>query len=179
MIEVMVVLIVMGILISMSAPSFRRAIEQTRADVAGANLRSIWSAQRLYWLEHRTYCTDLSEFVTLGLIDSTVASSTTIYVYAIQSADANVFTATATRTGSTVWSGDFTIDQTGVGRLMEIGVELGRKTRPDIKLGICGEHGGEPASVKFCHRLGLSYVSCSPFRVPIARLAAAQAALEK
>ena len=61
---------------------------------------------------------------------------------------------------------------------MEIGVELGRKTRPDIKLGICGEHGGEPASVKFCHRLGLDYVSCSPFRVPIARLAAAQAALE-
>jgi pyruvate,orthophosphate dikinase len=72
-----------------------------------------------------------------------------------------------------------TIDQIGVGRLMEIAVELGRSTRPDIKLGICGEHGGEPASVKFCHRLGLAYVSCSPFRVPIARLAAAQAALEE
>jgi pyruvate,orthophosphate dikinase len=56
---------------------------------------------------------------------------------------------------------------------------LGRKSRPGIKLGICGEHGGEPSSVKFCHRLGLSYVSCSPFRVPIARLAAAQAALEE
>jgi pyruvate,orthophosphate dikinase len=70
------------------------------------------------------------------------------------------------------------IDQKGVGRLMEITRELGRKTRPDIKLGICGEHGGEPASVKFCHRLGLDYVSCSPFRIPIARLAAAQAALE-
>ncbi|MEY2559382.1 MAG: pyruvate, orthophosphate dikinase [Verrucomicrobiota bacterium] len=69
------------------------------------------------------------------------------------------------------------IDQKGVGRLMEITCELGRKTRPDIKLGICGEHGGEPESVKFCHRLGLDYVSCSPFRVPIARLAAAQAAL--
>ena len=71
------------------------------------------------------------------------------------------------------------IDQKGVGRLMEITRDLGRKTRPDIKLGICGEHGGEPTSVKFCHRLGLDYVSCSPFRIPIARLAAAQAALEK
>jgi pyruvate, orthophosphate dikinase len=70
------------------------------------------------------------------------------------------------------------IDQKGVGRLMEITRDLGRKTRPNIKLGICGEHGGEPASVKFCHRLGLNYVSCSPFRIPIARLAAAQAALE-
>ncbi len=71
------------------------------------------------------------------------------------------------------------IDQTGVGKLMEMACALGRQTRPGIKLGICGEHGGEPSSVKFCHRLGLSYVSCSPFRVPIARLAAAQAALEE
>jgi pyruvate,orthophosphate dikinase len=70
-----------------------------------------------------------------------------------------------------------TIDQTGVGQLMEIAIEKGRKTRPGIKLGICGEHGGDPGSVKFCHRIGLSYVSCSPYRVPIARLAAAQAAL--
>ncbi|HTV61836.1 MAG TPA: pyruvate, phosphate dikinase [Verrucomicrobiae bacterium] len=70
------------------------------------------------------------------------------------------------------------IDQTGVGALMRIAVERGRGTRKDIKLGICGEHGGDPDSVKFCHRLGLNYVSCSPFRVPVARLAAAQAALE-
>src|SRR5205814_9647778 len=70
------------------------------------------------------------------------------------------------------------IDQTGVGKLMQIACELGRKSRPDIKLGICGEHGGDPDSVKFCHNLGLTYVSCSPFRVPVARLAAAQAALE-
>ena len=69
------------------------------------------------------------------------------------------------------------VDQTGVGQLMEIAVERGRKTRKNIKLGICGEHGGEPDSVKFCHKLGLNYVSCSPFRVPTARLAAAQAAL--
>jgi pyruvate,orthophosphate dikinase len=69
------------------------------------------------------------------------------------------------------------IDQSGVGSLMQLAVERGRKTRPNIKLGICGEHGGDPASVKFCHKLGLTYVSCSPFRVPVARLAAAQAAL--
>jgi len=67
------------------------------------------------------------------------------------------------------------LDQTGVGKLVEMAVRLGRKTRPDIKLGICGEHGGEPSSVEFCHRVGLDYVSCSPYRVPIARLAAAQA----
>jgi pyruvate, orthophosphate dikinase len=71
-----------------------------------------------------------------------------------------------------------TIDQTGVGKLMEVARDLGRKARTDIKLGICGEHGGDPESVKFCHRIGLNYVSCSPFRVPVARLAAAQAALE-
>jgi pyruvate,orthophosphate dikinase len=70
-----------------------------------------------------------------------------------------------------------TIDQSGVGQLMQIAVQKGRSTRPDIKLGICGEHGGDPDSVKFCHKLGLSYVSCSPYRVPVARLAAAQAAV--
>ncbi len=70
------------------------------------------------------------------------------------------------------------LDQCGVGQLIEIAVEKGRKTRPDIKLGICGEHGGDPSSVEFCHNAGLSYVSCSPFRVPIARLAAAQAAIK-
>jgi len=70
------------------------------------------------------------------------------------------------------------IDQTGVGKLMEMAVELGKKARPNIKLGICGEHGGDPSSVEFCHKIGLGYVSCSPFRVPIARLAAAQAALK-
>ncbi len=71
------------------------------------------------------------------------------------------------------------LDQVGVGRLIEMAVTLGRKTRPDIKLGICGEHGGDPSSIEFCHRMGLNYVSCSPFRVPIARLAAAQAAINE
>ena len=69
------------------------------------------------------------------------------------------------------------LDQTGVGKLMEMACDLGRKTRPDITLGICGEHGGDPSSVEFCHKIGLTYVSCSPYRVPIARLAAAQAAI--
>ncbi len=69
------------------------------------------------------------------------------------------------------------IDQEGVGYLMKHAIAEGKKTSPDIHTGICGEHGGEPQSVEFCHRIGLDYVSCSPFRVPIARLAAAQAAL--
>jgi pyruvate,orthophosphate dikinase len=72
-----------------------------------------------------------------------------------------------------------TVDREGVGRLMQISVEEGRKTRPNIKLGICGEHGGDPSSVEFCHQVGLDYVSCSPYRLPIARLAAAQAALKE
>ncbi|MBX3008716.1 MAG: pyruvate, phosphate dikinase [Melioribacteraceae bacterium] len=71
------------------------------------------------------------------------------------------------------------IDQDAIGKLMEIAVEGGRKTRPDLKIGICGEHGGEPKSVEFCHKIGLNYVSCSPFRVPIARLAAAQAMVKE
>jgi pyruvate,orthophosphate dikinase len=69
------------------------------------------------------------------------------------------------------------LDATGVGQLVEMGVTKGRKTKKDLKVGICGEHGGDPASISFCNQVGLDYVSCSPFRVPIARLAAAQAAL--
>ena len=71
------------------------------------------------------------------------------------------------------------LDQAGVGELVEIGVERGRRTRTDLKIGICGEHGGEPSSIAFCHHAKLDYVSCSPFRVPIARLAAAQVALQQ
>jgi pyruvate,orthophosphate dikinase len=70
-----------------------------------------------------------------------------------------------------------TLDVRGVGELVRIAVERGRAARPDLKLGICGEHGGDPASVVFCHQVGLDYVSCSPYRVPLARLAAAHAAL--
>ena len=69
------------------------------------------------------------------------------------------------------------LDQSGVGQLVEIGIKRGRDTKPDLKVGICGEHGGDPDSVAFCHRVGMNYVSCSPYRVPIARLAAAQEAI--
>lgn len=69
------------------------------------------------------------------------------------------------------------LDQSGVGQLVEMAVKKGRSTRPQLKCGICGEHGGDPSSIEFCHKAGLDYVSCSPFRVPIARLAAAQAAI--
>jgi pyruvate,orthophosphate dikinase len=70
------------------------------------------------------------------------------------------------------------LDQTGVGQLVEMGIKKGRSVRKDLKVGICGEHGGEPNSIKFCYKVGMNYVSCSPFRVPIARLAAAQASIE-
>jgi pyruvate,orthophosphate dikinase len=72
-----------------------------------------------------------------------------------------------------------TLDQDGVGKLMKIAVKLGRETRPDLKIGICGEHGGEPKSVEFFHRIGLDYVSCSPFRIPVARISAAQAVIKE
>jgi pyruvate,orthophosphate dikinase len=71
------------------------------------------------------------------------------------------------------------LDQEGVGQLIQVGIERGRSSRKDLKVGICGEHGGEPSSVDFCYRVGMNYVSCSPFRVPIARLAAAQASIRK
>ena len=70
------------------------------------------------------------------------------------------------------------LDQVGVGKLMKMAIELGKAVRPELHIGICGEHGGDPSSVEFCHKIGLNYVSCSPFRVPIARLAAAQAAIK-
>jgi len=72
-----------------------------------------------------------------------------------------------------------TIDQEGIGELIDIGIQRGRSTRPDLKVGICGEHGGDARSVIFCHKVGMDYVSCSPFRVPIARLAAAHAVIDK
>jgi len=71
------------------------------------------------------------------------------------------------------------IDQEGIGELIKLGIKNGRKARKDLEVGICGEHGGEPRSVEFCHRVGMNYVSCSPFRVPIAKLAAAQAVLKE
>jgi hypothetical protein len=81
--------------------------------VAGANLRALWSAERLYWLENHAYTSDLNQLQTLGLLDPTVATASTVYVYAVTTADENSFTATATRVGSTVWSGNYSVDQTG------------------------------------------------------------------
>jgi prepilin-type N-terminal cleavage/methylation domain-containing protein len=111
--EIMVVLVIMGILMSMAVPSFHRAIEQSRADVAGANLQAIWSAQRLYWLDNHAYTADLTLLNSLGLVDPSVVSATNVYVYAISAADANTFSATATRTGSTLWAGEFFINESG------------------------------------------------------------------
>ena len=113
LVEVMVVVTVMSVLISMSVPSFQRSLEQSRADIAGANLRAVWSAERLYWLENRTYTNDLTELQSLGVLDPSIASATNWYVFAIGAADAASFTATATRTGSSVRTGQFSIDETG------------------------------------------------------------------
>ena len=116
---------------------------------------------------------ETAEFFSFGTNDLTQTA------LGISRDDAASFLGSYTAKGILPADPFITIDQEGVGELVEIGVERGRRTRPDIKLGICGEHGGDPASVAFCDRVGLDYVSCSPFRVPIARLAAAQAALGK
>ena len=102
--EMMLVLTIMGVVLAMSAPTFNRSIEQSHADIAGANLGAIWTAERLYWLENQTYTNDLAELESLGLLDPTIAAAATRYVYAIPLADATTFTATATRTGSGRWS---------------------------------------------------------------------------
>ncbi len=112
-----------------------------------------------------------AEFFSFGTNDLTQTT------YGFSRDDAGTFLDIYLRQGVLEQDPFVSIDQEGVGELVQIGVERGRKTRPNIKLGICGEHGGDPASVAFCHRVGLTYVSCSPYRVPIARLAAAQAAL--
>ena len=112
-----------------------------------------------------------AEFFSFGTNDLTQTA------YGFSRDDAGTFLDIYQRQGVLEQDPFVSIDKEGVGELVQIGVERGRKTRPDIKLGICGEHGGDPASVAFCHRVGLTYVSCSPYRVPIARLAAAQAAL--
>jgi pyruvate,orthophosphate dikinase len=116
---------------------------------------------------------ETAEFFSFGTNDLTQT------VFGISRDDAASFLTTYTDKGIFAVDPFVSIDRDGVGELIKIGVERGRKVRPDLKVGICGEHGGDPASVAFCHEAGLDYVSCSPFRVPIARLAAAQAALGK
>ncbi len=112
-IEVITVMTVMGILFTMAIPSFMRAVEHSHADIAGANLQAIWNAERFYWLENRTYTTDLGELEAQGLLDPSVANGTPRYSFVITVADARNFTARATRVGSTRWSGSFQINETG------------------------------------------------------------------
>ncbi len=114
---------------------------------------------------------ETAEFFSYGTNDLTQTA------FGLSRDDAGSFLQSYVRKGILEEDPFVTIDQEGVGELMNIATERGRATRPDLKLGICGEHGGDPASIRFCHDTGLDYVSCSPFRVPIARLAAAQAAL--
>ena len=114
-----------------------------------------------------------AEFFSFGTNDLTQTT------FGISRDDAASFLGIYTARGILPGDPFVSIDRDGVGALVKIGVERGRKVRKNLKVGICGEHGGDPASVAFCHEVGLDYVSCSPFRVPIARLAAAQAALGK
>jgi pyruvate,orthophosphate dikinase len=114
-----------------------------------------------------------AEFFSFGTNDLTQTT------YGISRDDAASFLGTYVSKGILEIDPFISVDRDGVGELVKIGVARGRKTRPGLKVGICGEHGGDPASVAFCHEIGLDYVSCSPYRVPIARLAAAQAALGK
>ena len=116
---------------------------------------------------------ETAEFFSFGTNDLTQTT------FGISRDDAASFLGPYTARGILAVDPFVSIDREGVGELIRIGVERGRKQRKKLKVGICGEHGGDPASVAFCHAVGLDYVSCSPFRVPIARLAAAQAALGK
>ncbi|MGN6114501.1 MAG: putative PEP-binding protein, partial [Nitrobacter sp.] len=116
---------------------------------------------------------ETAEFFSFGTNDLTQTT------YGISRDDASSFLGTYIAKGILEIDPFISVDRSGVGELVKIGVARGRKTRPSLKVGICGEHGGDPASVAFCHEIGLNYVSCSPYRVPIARLAAAQAALGK
>jgi len=113
LIEMLVALIVTGVLMSIGIPRFQQSLEQSRTDVAGANLRAIWAAQRLYWLENRTYAPDLNTLLSANLIDPSLPTATAPYSYTIASASDSWFTATATRAGAANWSGLFTIAADG------------------------------------------------------------------
>jgi pyruvate,orthophosphate dikinase len=114
-----------------------------------------------------------AEFFSFGTNDLTQTT------FGLSRDDAATFLGAYTAAGILKTDPFVTLDREGVGELIRVGSKRGRKTRPDLKIGICGEHGGDPASIAFCEEVGLDYVSCSPFRVPIARLAAAQAALRQ
>ena len=112
LVEMMIVLVVMSIMISFGIPKFSNALEQSRADVAGANLRAIWTAERIYWLDNRTYTTNLSVLVSLNLLDPSIPSDP-YYTYLVPAADTATFTATAQRAANASWSGTITITQDG------------------------------------------------------------------
>jgi pyruvate,orthophosphate dikinase len=114
---------------------------------------------------------ETAEFFSFGTNDLTQTT------FGLSRDDASSFLPAYQRAGILEHDPFVTLDTVGVGELIQIAAERGRATRPSLKLGICGEHGGDPASIRFCETVGLDYVSCSPYRVPIARLAAAQAAL--
>jgi len=105
-----VVLIIMGIFVTLAIPKFSRSLESARADVAGANLRAIWTAERAYWLDNRTYTSSLAVLVSLNLLDPTITSNTS-YTYLVTEADASTFTATAQRAPNASWSGTLMITQ--------------------------------------------------------------------
>lgn len=113
LVEVVVVVTVISVLIAIAVPTYSVAVEQAQADIAAANLRAVWTAQRLYWLENRTYTTDLSALESAGLLDQAVVSGGVFYRYQVSAADSGTFAASATRINSQRWSGAFTIDQTG------------------------------------------------------------------
>jgi len=112
-VEVITVLVVIGVLISMSAPTFTRTIEQAQADIAGANLQAIWSAQRFYWLENREYARKLEDLVEMDLLDPTVLAGTVRYRYRIRHADKDSFEAWCERINSNRWNGRYVVVETG------------------------------------------------------------------
>jgi len=110
--ELMIVLTIIGIMASFAVPTFRRSVQQSRADVAGANLQSVWSAQRLYWLEYRTYASNLTLLEDEGLLEPSVATDTD-YAFTVESSNAVSFEVRATRINSDRWTGNFSIDEDG------------------------------------------------------------------
>ena len=113
LVEVMTVMVLVGILFAMAAPSFVDTVEQAHADITLANLQAIWSAERFYWLENRTYTTNLAALEAQGLLDPAIVAGSSRYNYSISSADDTSFSAVATRINSGLWSGSFQIDETG------------------------------------------------------------------
>lgn len=113
LIELVMVVTIIGILVSLSVPTFHRALEQSRADLAAANLRAIWSAERLYWLENREFTNDLTSLRSLGLLDSSIVDNSSFYTYEVGSASADAFTAQATRTANARFNGWFVITDSG------------------------------------------------------------------